>query len=580
MTPQTRQQALQYLREPPAQKNLQPLIFGASPLGLQLFEGLKANGFANVARFDERIAGSIRQALRQWAQGKDLSKSIVIVAITEDEALGTLPWLEEAFAQLGVFAVLHVFDLGLGDASRHAWYAACRRRWRFCAAVPFARVGRGTDIGEVRVTGFGRLTLGMFARIGDGVHFLLEPAPDANANSLFPPPLLPGGAALPLASIEVGDGVSVGANALIGPNVKIGEHALIRPGAVVLEDVPPFAIVSGSPAKVESLRFSPERRAAVAAAHWPCWPLDALSEAGPALAGEGALPVSPFAKTASIFSALTDVLPVCLAVDERVVEPTLVVLDSLRQTHPLAQVEVHVLQSALPEAQRARIARLIADFAGWSLVFHDIDAGRFAEFRNLADYLSRASYYRYLIPDFLPEHARAFYFDCDLLICDDLTPLWQTELGDAYAAGVSELSTRTDWFRQHLQKLGFGPEDVYVNSGVLLLNLEQMRQDGIVGKLFEQTTALSNLPGFADQDALNVLCKGRLKTVDGRWNRGVLPCFLKDDESPIETAGILHYAGAVKPWQDEAWWRGRHYKALKRWEKAYLAVLAKLGLPT
>lgn len=45
-------------------------------------------------------------------------------------------------------------------------------------------------------------------------------------------------------------GAKIGANATLLPGVVVGEHALVGAGAVVTKDVPAFAVVQGSPAKV------------------------------------------------------------------------------------------------------------------------------------------------------------------------------------------------------------------------------------------------------------------------------------------------------------------------------------------
>lgn len=50
-------------------------------------------------------------------------------------------------------------------------------------------------------------------------------------------------------STIVGDGAAIGANATILPNVTIGKWAMIGAGAVVTKDVPPYALVAGSPAR-------------------------------------------------------------------------------------------------------------------------------------------------------------------------------------------------------------------------------------------------------------------------------------------------------------------------------------------
>jgi len=50
--------------------------------------------------------------------------------------------------------------------------------------------------------------------------------------------------------VVVGDYVFIGPRAIILPGVKIGKGAVVAAGAVVTNDVPPFAIVGGVPAKV------------------------------------------------------------------------------------------------------------------------------------------------------------------------------------------------------------------------------------------------------------------------------------------------------------------------------------------
>lgn len=44
-------------------------------------------------------------------------------------------------------------------------------------------------------------------------------------------------------------GVSIGANATILPGLRLGRYSMIAAGAVVTGDVPPFALVVGSPAR-------------------------------------------------------------------------------------------------------------------------------------------------------------------------------------------------------------------------------------------------------------------------------------------------------------------------------------------
>jgi acetyltransferase-like isoleucine patch superfamily enzyme len=56
--------------------------------------------------------------------------------------------------------------------------------------------------------------------------------------------------------INIGNDVWIGINGIILSGVSIGDGAVIAAGAVVVDDVPPYAIVSGVPAKIMGYRFS------------------------------------------------------------------------------------------------------------------------------------------------------------------------------------------------------------------------------------------------------------------------------------------------------------------------------------
>ena len=98
-----------------------------------------------------------------------------------------------------------------------------------------AVVGRRTMIDMGAVLG-GRATVGNDCHIGAGAVLagVVEPA-----------------SATP---VVVEDGVLVGANAVVIEGVRIGAGAVVAAGAVVTEDVPPNAVVAGTPARVVKMK--------------------------------------------------------------------------------------------------------------------------------------------------------------------------------------------------------------------------------------------------------------------------------------------------------------------------------------
>ena len=75
----------------------------------------------------------------------------------------------------------------------------------------------------------------------------------------------------------VGNDVWIGYDALVMPGVKIGNGAIVAARAVVVKDVPAYAVVGGNPAKVLKSRFPPETVAALERIAWWNWPVEKVT---------------------------------------------------------------------------------------------------------------------------------------------------------------------------------------------------------------------------------------------------------------------------------------------------------------
>lgn len=85
--------------------------------------------------------------------------------------------------------------------------------------------------------------------------------------------------------IIIGNDVWIGANAFINCSkvTNIGDGAVIGTGAVVLHDVPPYAVVAGVPAKIIRYRFEPEMIDILLRSEWWNWSVDKINENADAL---------------------------------------------------------------------------------------------------------------------------------------------------------------------------------------------------------------------------------------------------------------------------------------------------------
>ena len=86
----------------------------------------------------------------------------------------------------------------------------------------------------------------------------------------------------------LGHDVWIGHGAVVLPGVSLGNGAAVGAGAVVSRDVPAFAVVVGTPAKLIKMRFAPEIVAALQRIAWWDWPHAQLREAMADFRGLGA----------------------------------------------------------------------------------------------------------------------------------------------------------------------------------------------------------------------------------------------------------------------------------------------------
>lgn len=91
--------------------------------------------------------------------------------------------------------------------------------------------------------------------------------------------------------ITICNDIWIGANVFIKDGVKIGNGAIVAAGAVVVNDVPDYAIVGGVPAKLIRYRFSEDIIDSLLKIQWWNWSLEQLQKAQPLMATSD---LSPF----------------------------------------------------------------------------------------------------------------------------------------------------------------------------------------------------------------------------------------------------------------------------------------------
>lgn len=171
--------------------------------------------------------------------------------------------------------------------------------------------------------------------------------------------------------------------------------------------------------------------------------------------------------------------------------------------------------------------------------------------------ISRVMWYRLYLPDLLHGLDRVLYVDCDVVVMNDLRPLWETSLGDALVGAVSNVFERG--FEHRARELGLAGPSHYFNSGVLLMDLKAWRRERTAQHVLAIARERARELAWPDQDALNMALTGRWRALHPRWNcQNSLFYFAHaaDTFGPdrvreaIRDPGLLHFEGGAlaKPW--------------------------------
>lgn len=148
----------------------------------------------------------------------------------------------------------------------------------------------------------------------------------------------------------------------------------------------------------------------------------------------------------------------------------------------------------------------------------EVDHGQFSKVRLRSDF-PLATAYNVLAPLYLLQNEdRAIYMDADMVVTEDLSSLWTTQLKtpvgavlDAHIVWVASPSMWRPWKEE-----GLPPFTPYLNTGLMLLDLVKWREE----KLTERT--LNFLEKYelpcVDQDALNLALHGEFDKLHPRYN--------------------------------------------------------------
>ncbi len=163
---------------------------------------------------------------------------------------------------------------------------------------------------------------------------------------------------------------------------------------------------------------------------------------------------------------------------------------------------------------------------------------------------------------------KMIYLDSDLVVLSDIKELWNCDTENSLIAGVEDKYSALMTCHANL-----ADDDIYFNSGVMIMNLKKFREQNIEEKIFQKLNEENN--DYSDQDVLNDICRNQILYLPLKYNLmlttddpNAFPARKDEYNQALKNPFILHYA--IKPWilsvQYSEYWR-KYFEVLSKFDK-------------
>ncbi len=262
---------------------------------------------------------------------------------------------------------------------------------------------------------------------------------------------------------------------------------------------------------------------------------------------------------------------VVFCTDENYIVPTYVAIFSLLKNYrgeELLNIYILSKEEFIYNCYKKLFYELESRFEFLHLYFKTVGS-YFERVKIRTSYISTATMFRLLIPKLI-DSEKCVYLDSDLVVEDDISHLFDIDMTGYCVAGVRDLSISKNIQSSHAKLLGIPTTENYIQAGVLLMNLKEIRRLGLDSKLIK--IGSSKVFPYNDQDVLNLVFYGKIKNLDLCYNTVSLN-IIRRDNALVEMYGrenvykakkkpvIFHYAGVRKPWGykymygADNWWK-------------------------
>jgi lipopolysaccharide biosynthesis glycosyltransferase len=262
------------------------------------------------------------------------------------------------------------------------------------------------------------------------------------------------------------------------------------------------------------------------------------------------------------------------------------ILSLMNNNQNVDNICFHVLDGGINKDNQEKLISMIKKY-GRECVFYPVYDIVEAEMKGQKTSRGSISMFsRLFIGKILPENLKkVLYLDCDTIILNNINEFWNTDFEDNIVVAVNDCFSD-----MHRKWIDIRKNDVYFNSGVILIDMSRWHQFDTEEKINEAKKYFSELP-YGDQCLLNTVLSQKTKIIHPKYNClpypwGVSyplllklrkPSFYYTEKEFYEAATspvIVHFATfflSPRPWEskcipNEFYEKWRYYWSISPWK--------------
>lgn len=250
-----------------------------------------------------------------------------------------------------------------------------------------------------------------------------------------------------------------------------------------------------------------------------------------------------------------------------------VTLVSLFETNKDEKFTVYILTAGFSSDNERKMRTLFVKY-NQELILLKPDMRPLEGLPILNKSFSLSVYLRILTARLLPNTIeKVLYLDCDIVVNGTIAELWNLDISNFSMAAVEDIPPCCS---EHCRRLGYSTGDLYINSGVMLINMKYWRDHDVANRALYFVRNNPDKILIYDQDALNAVLHGTIYILPIKWNMvssyylvkpQIQAKYLEQLDYARKKPKLIHYL-YTKPWYKDCThpFKGLYYKYLSKTE--------------